>query len=304
MNLGEIRDFAWQRKWEIAGVSAAIAAAATIVRYVQGMPKAEAIGTIKVTSYNTLCPTYANSDWYSHIDPTLVDWKTRQPVLIDHILSLDSDVLALQEVEPALFRTLKQKLGERGYMGFYTQKIGHPDGPALFFKKGSFLLEGEEDFFFTVSGQTAGSWRPAQIISLKYKGEPIGIIHSHFAWDAHGELCYQQLQELMEQVVANKPEIKRWVILGDFNVEPDSQVVHYLKGQGFSYAAEGAEQITCSVSADGTWYAEKVDYIFYRTEKLKAEAERIEEIARFAPLPSPTQPSDHIAITARIAIME
>lgn len=257
-------------------------------------PAEAPVGTFKLTSYNTLAPTYAALDggaWYSHIDPKLIDFTNRKQALLDHITSMGSEVICLQEVEPVLFKALKQKMP--GYMAFHHMKPGHPEGVAFFFDKKTFLLEGTENVIL-------GHNRPAQVVFLKHKGEPLAIVNTHLSWDAQGNLAHDQLKQLIKETINTRPEYKRWVICGDFNVEPNSRAVAYLKGQGFSYA-DTKNQVTVSIKANGTWYADKVDYIF--SKNLPMEAEKIEQIGLKTLLPSEGHPSDHMAITAGIQIM-
>lgn len=248
----------------------------------------------------------ASSDWYGEIAPKLVNWKTRQQALLSHISSFDSDLICLQEVEPHFFERLRKCLGQQGYIGLYAKKGGaKPDGIAFFYRPSKVKVIDSETFFYTQSSAVGNAthWRPAQIIEFEVAGRRFGIVNTHLAWDSAGETALAELQELLTAKLAPRAkEVERWIICGDFNVVPDSDAIKFLREKGFRYAAEGSEQVTCSLPIQH--FAEKVDYIFYSDTKLQATAQHIEEVVQGAYLPSRSQPSDHLAIGAQIIAAE
>ena len=249
----------------------------------------------KITSYNILCKNYVYARRYPTIDPDLLRWQNRRDALLEKIPAMGSDLFCLQEVSPGFFQRLEERLKPLGYEGVYLPPLKGPQSLALFYRRELFQLKGTDALYFDVSGSTGGKWRPAQIVELEVGGQRLGVINTHLVWDEEGAMAHEEIKQLLSEVI--KPSaIKRWILCGDFNVTPDSEAIAELKRHGIRYAAEGREQVTCSIEG----FAEKVDYICYTSDTLRAEAERITEVTEMAALPCLGEPSDHLAVTARV----
>lgn len=271
------------------GVAAGVATVAYVwVKYYS--PSLPAYKSLQVTSYNTLAPSYAYPEWYNHVDPALLAWENRSPLLIDHITSFKSDIICLQEVEPQLFHAALDKLRSQGFEGLYVKKLGdRPDGIAIFYKSASVKFVNHETLYYARSSTEGLAWRPAQILEFEHGGRQYGIVNTHLAWDPLGELAHAELDQLLRERILPHPS-QKWIICGDFNVTPDSSAVKLLQSHGLQYAGHGSEQFTYNAST--------IDYIFHSSDGLQATAKRIDEIQLRTPRPSAMQPSDHLAITA------
>jgi mRNA deadenylase 3'-5' endonuclease subunit Ccr4 len=301
MQLSDIRDFSKRIYLDRQPVQIGVAIGGTLlaVVFVWNKFRDQSLRSLKITTYNALADANTHSDWYAHIQPSILQWESRQEALIAHITSFQSDIICLQEIEPAFYQRLLQRLESRGYDGLYVRKLSNrPDGLALFYKSKSLKVTNEEILYFARSSEEGGMWRPAQIIQFELGGKRCGLINLHLAWDAQGEVAAAQLNQLLEEIIKPRSTVESWILCGDFNSTPESSAIELLRRSGFRYADEGAEQITCSLPH----FAGKIDYIFYSTNRLKATATRIAEVSFGTPLPSPTEPSDHLAVTARISV--
>ncbi len=253
---------------------------------------------LAVTTYNVLCKNYAFRKRYPTIDPELLQWQNRREALVEKITSLQSDLFCLQEVSPGFFQRLEVALKPLGYEGLYLPPLKGPQSLAIFFRKERFTSVESDHLYFDVSGSGEGRWRPAQIALLTVDGDRLGVINTHLCFDDVGEMAHQEIKQLLDEVIDPSP-VERWLICGDFNIVPNSSAMRELKERGFGYAAKGAEQVTCSIEG----FAEKVDYICYTSATLNATHHPSREVTEVAALPCPGEPSDHLPVTATVALI-
>ena len=87
-------------------------------------------GCTRVLSYNLLADAYRHH-WddpggvHSFCDPALTAAANRLPALLDELLTVDADVLCLQEVDAVFWETFwRPQLELAGYAGAYARKVG------------------------------------------------------------------------------------------------------------------------------------------------------------------------------------
>ena len=242
--------------------------------------------TFQVTTYNTLAPSYAEingGQWYSHIDPSIMNWEYRQEALIQHIRSLDSDIFCFQEVEPAFFARLQAEMP--GYTGVF-ENVNNKPGEALFFREPFTLTE--------ASHAVASDGRFGQVVELQWGDKKVAILNAHLAWDEQGIKAHQQIQDLFAAGLQPR-EVDHLIICGDFNVPHDSLAVQYLEGIGFRRAYAGVEPgVTCSVPDA----AHEVDFILASQSLEPLWVRPVRPISGRGMLPCAGEPSDHLAKTA------
>ena len=146
----------------------------------------------------------------------------------------------------------------------------------------------------------ANSGHIALIVLLRAAGRVIGIANTHLIWDPPGtpsgaKLGYRQALQLLNECQNIAPSPHGWLICGDLNATPDSDIVALLESAGFRYSHAGfAHAYTCKVNAE----AKMIDYLFY-SPAFRAEPQSILQISERTVLPSSDQPSDHLPIAAR-----
>jgi endonuclease/exonuclease/phosphatase (EEP) superfamily protein YafD len=110
-------------------------------------------------------------------------------------------------------------------------------------------------------------------------------------------LGYRQVLQLLNECQTTAPPCDGWLICGDFNATPNSEIVATLERAGFRYAHAGlAHTYTCKVDAE----IKMIDYLFYSAE-FRADPRSVMQISDQTVLPSATQPSDHLPIVARFS---
>jgi mRNA deadenylase 3'-5' endonuclease subunit Ccr4 len=258
--------------------------------------------SLSVASYNILASAYIPYARYQRTPQIVLDPAWRIPALVQHVANLGTDVLCLQEVELESFAALKSRLNSIGYEAQYARKTGgKPDGCATFYRQSSCELMAARviEYADGAQGQT-NSGHIALIVLLRVAGRVVGLANTHLSWDPPGtastaKVGYRQTLQLLNESRAMMPACDGWLICGDLNTTPDSEIIRTLQHTGFQYAHAGlAKAYTCKVNSE----VKMIDYLFHSAE-FRAEPERVVQISDQTVLPSAEQPSDHLPIVAR-----
>jgi len=259
-----------------------------------------------VASYNVLATAYVQYALYRRTPKMVLDPSWRVPALVQHVTDLATDVICLQEVEMSIFAALKSRLSSLGYTAQYARKTGgRPDGCATFYRQHAFELIAARvvEYADGVQGD-ANSGHIALIVLLSFAGRVVGIANTHLTWDPPGipsaaKLGYRQALQLLNECRTMAPSCHGWLICGDLNATPGSEIVATLENAGFQYAHTGlAQTYTCKVNGE----VKMIDYLFHSSE-LRAEPERVVHISDQTVLPSSEQPSDHLPLVSRFLWM-
>lgn len=254
-----------------------------------------------LTTYNVLAQAYITPTRYPRTPAPVLASAWRRPALVRHIVALGTDVVCLQEVEDETFAVVQQALGALGYTGHFAGKGGgKPDGCATFVRQSTLTWGTVHQLMYTDgSGTERDSGHLALVVLCEYKGCLLGLVNTHLQWDAPGtppdrQRGYRQIRQLLQERGNIAPGCEAWIICGDLNVTPESQVVAVLCAGGFDYTHRTlAGTYTCNANAR----ANMVDYVFY-TEAFRAQPVAVPVIDDQTPLPSYDQPSDHLALMA------
>jgi mRNA deadenylase 3'-5' endonuclease subunit Ccr4 len=255
-----------------------------------------------VASYNVLAGAYIQRAWYPRTPATVLNPAWRVPALAQHVANLSADIFCLQEVEPETFATLRASLGERGYGAQYArQRAGRSDGLAIFYRRRLFELVSARVFAYADGlGVAPNTGCVALVVLLQHADGALGVIDTHLTWDPPGtprqaQRGLHQARELLAEFKSAAAHARGWIIAGDFNAIPDSEIVSLIEDAGLRYAHAGlADVSTCNVNAQ----ARMIDYLFY-SSTLSARPAMPERIDGQTVLPSPEQPSDHLALLSR-----
>lgn len=255
-----------------------------------------------VATYNVLASAYIERAWYPRTPALVLDPAWRVPALVRHISRLGSDIFCLQEVEPETFVALRTTLGERGYDGQYARKLAQrPDGVAIFYRRTAFeLLSVRVLAYSDGAGVVADTGYIALIARLRTRDGILGVINTHLMWDPPNtgrgaRLGLRQGRQLLAELESGvATDACGWIVAGDFNVTPESDIVALMEQAGFHHAhRELPDVYTCNFGAN----ARLIDYLFH-SAKLRAAPLAPTRIEDRNILPSADEPSDHLAIMA------
>lgn len=258
--------------------------------------------SFSVASYNVLANAYVHYGLYRRTPKIVLDRAWRSPAIVGNVINLAADVLCLQEVEPDTFAALKTRLYPLGYTAQYAPKLGgKPDGCATFYREDSFELVTRRVIEYTdgVRGQP-NSGHIALVVVLRVHGRLVTIANTHLTWDPPGtpsteKLGYRQAVQMLNECQSLAGSSDGWLLCGDFNATPDSDIVALLKKAGLQYSHAGLVQTyTCKVNAE----IKMIDYLFY-SRAFRAEPQKVVQISAGTVLPSAEHPSDHLPVVAR-----
>lgn len=256
--------------------------------------------TLNLVSYNILANSYVKPQWFSKADKDILDWEVRKEFLYQKIINFHADVLCLQEVEPAVYAELNEILAGQGYSGDYQKKSGKPEGCATFVKTQHEFLGSEVIYYHQNTARTSGHL--ALVTCLGWQGKIIKIMNTHIKWDksspdTYEHIGYHEVLELLAYAQTNQG--LGLIICGDFNAQANSDLIQEIIRHDFVdvYAAEP------KFTSNSNQKAKRIDYIFVN-KYLDVRAESIVDIDDQTILPTKNEPSDHLAIRARICFLQ
>jgi len=256
---------------------------------------------LRIMSYNILAPSYAKPERYPFTERRLLAWEARRDRLAARLMTSEADVLCLQEVEPWVYQYLQVRLEPVGYQGLYAQKgQRRPEGSATFYLAERLPLVESRSFQYRDGAGDCLSGHLALIARFDLGGLPVSVINTHIRWDEPdacglSHIGYRQVSELLEHCGSDCTAAA--VVCGDFNAESDKDFIRRMVSTGFIDAYAGAPQPT----ANSECRAKRIDYIFH-TAQFDSEPMPLPQIDDETPLPSETEPSDHLPIRATLTI--
>jgi mRNA deadenylase 3'-5' endonuclease subunit Ccr4 len=255
-----------------------------------------------IASYNILAEAYIKPERYPGIPPAILAPQWRRPALVRHIAGLNAQVICLQEAEPDLFATLLAHLQSRGYQGHFAQKTDRPDGCATFVRTDTLPIQAVHAHAYTEGGpHEPASGHVALVVTLRWQDRLVAVANTHLKWHPPGtppaqQWGLRQITELLARRHVLAPDAAAWVICGDFNVTPDSEVAALLRQEGWIDTYREREHMrTCNTNRR----ARRIDYLWH-TPNLTSRPFPLRAITDDSALPSSEEPSDHIAILASI----
>lgn len=244
---------------------------------------------LRVVSWNVLADAYLKDEYFPLTPPEVLERGPRRKAVVDRVAQLHAskvDVLCLQEVDVALFAALEERLKAEA-TGRHFRKRGKGEGLALFVRH---ALATEptwrEHAFSDMSG----------FVALGATIGDLAVVTTHLKWEPDGTLPEAhrgraQLAELLD----TWPTGAR-VVCGDFNATPESDVLALARERGLrdAYASlEGAW--TCNANGK----RKRIDYVLHSPE-LQAAPVPLPALADDTPLPSASEPSDHLPLEVRV----
>jgi mRNA deadenylase 3'-5' endonuclease subunit Ccr4 len=258
--------------------------------------------SFRVTSYNVLADAYATTRLYPSIAPPVLNWERRGPAIVARIVDLRPDIACLQEVQARDWPGLEAAFANQGWRGVYAQKgQARPDGCAVLYRTESIQLRDIHALHFSDGRRgEADSGHLALIGTFETPSDLIRVATTHFRWQApaiNGDdhVGYRQALQLLNHLSTAAPIGTHTIVCGDFNVSPDSPLIELFERSGFVDAYRASPQPTCNPNGRSS----RIDYIF-ATAELRPVGETITALQADTALPSMSEPSDHLPITAAL----
>lgn len=244
-------------------------------------------------------------------------WEERAVAIHAQLKELAPDVIGMQEVlryesfDQA--KIVSEGLGYHVAWGEASENHGYPVGNAILSK---WEIAKQE----TIPLPDGGSDENRSIIFAELNS-PFGkipVFCTHLNWKLHhGHIRQMQVRALADAVAARAPiEGFPPVVLGDFNAEPDSDEIRFMKGltglggkcvyfaDAFGIAGDGTPGYTFSKRND---YAgplrepeRRIDYVFVRGPDDSQRGETLEARVCFDTPHKGVFPTDHFGVTCII----
>ena len=248
-------------------------------------------------------------------------WEERARAIRAGLVALSPDILGLQEVLRSTegdkldqASVLSQGLGYHVAWGLASENYGFPIGNAVF-SRWPIVRSSVHPLPREGSDETR---------SLVYAeiGSPYGAIPffvTHLNWKLHHGYVRQVqvrfITDLIQQMA--KPSGFPPILVGDFNAEPDSDEIRFLRGltalggksvyfaDAFAAAGDGSRGITFArrnpFAAQVHEPDRRLDYIFVRGPDDRYRGEPLDARVCFDATHGGVFPSDHFGVTARIS---
>ncbi|OMJ22784.1 Glucose-repressible alcohol dehydrogenase transcriptional effector [Smittium culicis] len=128
---------------------------------------------VSIVSYNVLCSKYASPSYYGYCPSWALSWENRRETILSELLSLNSDIICLQEVETSEHDDFfSVKLKEAGYEGIFWAKSRartmsekdrkSVDGCSTFYKSSLFSLVASHLLEFQPSGLKRSDFKKSE----------------------------------------------------------------------------------------------------------------------------------------------
>lgn len=239
---------------------------------------------IRVVSWNVLADAYLRHEYYPHTPPEVLERARRRKAVVDR-LGTDVEVLCLQEVDAALFAAAEERLTDS--VGRHFRKRGKGEGCAIFVRRAAAAeLEWRELVFSDKSGHVA--------LGVSFGG--LTIVTTHLKWEPDGTATETHRGRVQLAEIFDAWPTGPRVVCGDFNAEPGSDVLTLAEARGFRDAYVSLPEAYTS-NANGK--KKRIDFILCSAD-FTATPSPVTRVEDDTPLPSETEPSDHIAIEARL----
>jgi len=153
----------------------------------------------------------------------LDQWEFRGPLIVKEISELSPDLILFQEVStcPNNVEWIASQL--QGYQVYLAPDAGMKigcEGLAIMTR-----LPVDEHIILDLGPQN----RKAQVLLLTHKGQPYAITNTHLFWrDGFAPERLEQAKQIINYL-NSLPEDTQLILAGDFNAEPNSPTIKFIK---------------------------------------------------------------------------
>jgi endonuclease/exonuclease/phosphatase family metal-dependent hydrolase len=253
---------------------------------------------LTLLSWNVLADAYARPEYFLRTAPALLAPGARTPALVERLVASAADIICLQEVEAPVFSAVREGLGEGYAAHFLCKGLGKPDGCATFVRAERLEVTSFRPLPYAEKPSPSGHL--ALLLTLRAGAQAVGVATTHLKWAPPGTAPHDHwaTQQLRELVAALEPGLP-WLVCGDFNVGPEDEALGFLRAAGLRDAYAGASNQAPTANPNGR--ARRIDFVF-AAPALAAEPLPLPAIDDATPLPSATEPSDHLCIGVRFSV--
>ena len=244
---------------------------------------------MRVMTFNVLCAGRKENQWCR-----------RQPLVRDVIKNYMPDFFGIQEAHYGWMKYLSGQLKEfYDYVG-----VGKDDGrnggefSPVFYRKDKFKVIGKLDFWLSeTSDKPSLGWDAAEnrtcsgaMFENAETGESVAVFNTHL--DHIGYVAQHEGAELILENLKKYDNIET-VLMGDFNVTPESEIYRIFINGGFDDArtiAAESDNINSFHLFGGS--SKMIDFVFVKN------IEKVSNVKTATDMPDGKYPSDHYPVVA------
>ena len=229
----------------------------------------------RLLSWNLLADVHITDAWYPRVRDADLRGPLRRERILTRLTEIDADVMALQEVDPALLPELRARFPGHGLA--FASRAG--EGLAV-------LVRDHAPWSRVVP--MPGHTTRAMLVRLP-GGVELANVHLKWTGDPRPGLVRPGVEQVAA-VLDYGPDL----IAGDMNAFPDWPERVLARERGWREV--GPAGPTCNVHAR----LQPLDAVLVRGG-WRAEAMALAELTRLTPMPSATHPSDHLPVVVDLS---
>ncbi|KAF8385200.1 angl-1 [Pristionchus pacificus] len=193
----------------------------------------------RICSYNVLCQKTISATEYLYrhtkFQPHVLRWAHRWPLIQKELMELNADVFGLQEIQDVHFEEFYEPfMKSLGYICHYQPKSEafHSDGLGIFVRANRFKITSSNVVDFLVPGDNLmNRGNVAQLLRVEclQTGASLIITNTHIIFnEKRGDVKLGQIALLMANIHAIRQGDEPVICLGDWNLEPKSDLYNYI----------------------------------------------------------------------------
>lgn len=249
---------------------------------------------ITIVTYNILADECISSELYPNNKH--IDWNFRFPRICEKIQKLNPEIICLQEVTETSFSSFQKNFSE--YTGSFAKKNSSSSiGVATFCKKNTF----KKILFNAIlcpGTSNCGKYAVQPILIAEIitdQEKTLILINTKIKWRKNSD-CHPAIKNHITCLMNVLPNMNA-VIVGDFNLIPNSQHINTLCERGLVDVFRTENNPTCLANKT----RQRIDYIF-ATSNLFIIPIPYSIISEHDVIPNDKEPSDHIPLVCQITI--
>lgn len=236
-------------------------------------------------------------------------WPNRKDILTSQVLFLAPDIMGVQEARPNQMEDLRKALKDYKSVGVGRDGENEGEFSAIFYNSKKISVENEATFWLSETpNEISKGWDAAYprictygLFTATNTGQKFWVFNTHL--DHVGAEAQKEGMKLILRKI-DKINVKGFpvVIMGDFNVEPNSHVIAETQSKMVDAKAMAKVKFGNNGTFNGFKYAEianrRIDYI------LISKSSNV-EVEKYAVLTSAVDlkfPSDHFPVLVELKI--
>tara|TARA_R110002094_G_scaffold17000_2_gene28553 strand:+ start:2014 stop:2919 length:906 start_codon:yes stop_codon:yes gene_type:complete len=230
-------------------------------------------------------------------------WANRKDFLSAQVQFYSPDIMGVQEARPNQMEDLKSFLIDYKTIGIGRDGENKGEFSAIFYNSKKIKVENENTFWLSETpSKISKGWDAAYprictygLFTILESNQKVWVFNTHLD-HVGAEAQLQGMQLILKRIASLNTENYPVIVMGDFNVEPDSQLITNLKQQ----MSDSKERSKITFGSNGTFNGFKFhELITRRIDYIMLSKHPNLEVAKYGVLSSSIDfkyPSDHFPV--------